>query len=128
MPLAPVTPPGLAPPAANYHHAVLVTGASRWLHTSGIVPARPDGSVPDGVAAQAEVVWENILALLTEADMTTADVVSMVTYVVEGNDLAAVMAVRDRAMAGQRAASTLVLVPSLARPAWLLEIRIVAAR
>jgi hypothetical protein len=38
------------------------------------------------------------------------------------------MAVRDRVMAGHRAASTLVVLPALARPEWLVEIALVAAR
>jgi 2-iminobutanoate/2-iminopropanoate deaminase len=128
VPLEPVSPPGLAPPAANYSHAVVATGVTRWLHTSGVVATRPDGSVPDGVGEQVAVVWENLTAILAEAAMTTADVVSIVTYVVVGHDLAVVMAARDRAMAGQRPASTLVPVPALARPAWLVEIALVAAR
>jgi len=39
-----------------------------------------------------------------------------------------VMAARDRALGGHRAASTLVTVPALARPEWKMEIAIVAAR
>ncbi|MEL7158376.1 MAG: RidA family protein [Actinomycetota bacterium] len=118
---------GLAPPAAAYAHARLTTDARRWLHTSGIVPVAPDGSVPESVADQAEVVWANIGVLLAEADMTVTDVVSVTTYVTPGQDLAAVMAARDRALQGHLAASTLVVVPELARPAWLLEIAVVAA-
>jgi hypothetical protein len=45
-----------------------------------------------------------------------------------GEDLAVVMAARDTALAGTRAASTLVTVPALARPQWKLEITVVAAR
>ena len=37
------------------------------------------------------------------------------------------MAARDAFLGGRRAASTLVTVPSLAQPAWLLEIQVVAA-
>jgi enamine deaminase RidA (YjgF/YER057c/UK114 family) len=124
----PVTPASIAPPAANYAHAVLVRQPSAWLHTSGVVPTAPDGSTPDGIDAQAEVVWSNIAALLAEAGMTTADVVSITTYAVAGQPLAGVMAARDRAMGETRAASTLVTVPALARPEWLMEIAIVAAR
>ena len=127
MSLQPVSPPLLAPPAANYSHAVVVSGASRWVHTSGVVPARPDGSVPEDLAAQAEVVWENLAAILAEARMSMSDVVSVVTYVVQGHDLGVVMAARDRAMAGHRPASTLVPVVGLARPAWLMEVALVAA-
>jgi hypothetical protein len=38
------------------------------------------------------------------------------------------MAERDRAMDGHRAASTLVVLPALARSEWLVEIALVAAR
>ena len=123
-----VAPTTIAPPAARYSHAVLSVGAERLLHTSGVVPIAPDGQVPEGLAEQAEVVWANLGAILAEAGMRTDDVVSMTTYVVQGEELAAVMAVRDRVLGGHLAASTLVVVPSLARPEWRVEIALVAAR
>lgn len=124
----PILPPTMAPPAANYVHAMLSTNASRILHTSGVVPTAPDGSTPADLGDQAEVVWRNIEALLTEADMLISDIVSMTTYVVVDHlaSLGLVMAARDRAMGDHRAASTLVTVPALARPEWQMEIAIVA--
>lgn len=122
-----ISPSAIAPPAANYAHAVLTTGAVRWLHTSGVVPTRPDGSTPDDVDEQAEVVWSNIGAMLAEAGMRPADVVSVTTYVVVGEPLGPIMAARDRFLAGRRAASTLVTVPALAQPQWKMEIAVVAA-
>lgn len=122
-----INPPTIAPPAADYAHAVLTEGASRWLHTAGAVPTRPDGTTPDDVGEQAEVVWQNIAAILAEADMRPADIVSVTTYALVGERLAAVMAARDRFLAGHRTASTLVTVPSLAQPQWKVEIAIVAA-
>ncbi len=124
----PLTPTSIAPPAANYAHAVLVRRPGAWLHTSGVVPTAPDGTTPGAIDDQAEVVWANLQALLAEAGMTTADIVSITTYAVAGQPLAGVMAARDRAMGSTRAASTLVTVPALARPDWLMEIAIVAAR
>ncbi|NBU56180.1 MAG: RidA family protein [Acidimicrobiia bacterium] len=123
-----IVPSSIAPTAANYAHAILTEAPQRLLHTSGVVPIAPDGSVPDGVSAQADVVWANLSAILAEADMSSTDVVSVTTYVVHGEDLAAVMAARDRALGGHRVASTLVTVPALARPEWRLEITLVAAR
>ena len=122
-----VQPPALAPPVANYSHAVLSRAGNRLLHTSGVVPARADGTVPSTIAEQAETVWHNLAAILAAADMGASDVVSVTTYVVAGHDLAAVMAARDRAMAGHRPASTLVVVPALARPEWQVEISLVAS-
>jgi enamine deaminase RidA (YjgF/YER057c/UK114 family) len=124
----PVAPSAVAPPAASYSHAVLSVSPARLLYTSGVVPTAPDGTVPDDLAAQAAVVWANIAAILDEAGMTVRDVVSVTTYVVRGNDLATVMAARDAAMAGHRPASTLVVVPALARPAWRMEVAVVAAQ
>lgn len=122
-----IMPSDIAAPAANYAHARLTTDVSRWLHTSGVVPIAPDGSVPNSLVAQAEVIWGNIAAMLRDAGMSSADVVSVTTYVLPGQDLAPVMAVRDRALGGHLAASTLLIVPELARPQWLMEIAVIAA-
>ena len=54
------------------------------LHTAGVVPVAPDGSVPSTLGEQAEVVWSNIGAILDAAGMEPTDVVSVTTYVVAG--------------------------------------------
>jgi 2-iminobutanoate/2-iminopropanoate deaminase len=126
--MAEIRPADIAAPAANYAHAVLTESASRWLHTSGVVPVAPDGSTPGALADQAALVWSNIAAMLRDADMSPSNVVSVTTYVVVGEDLAPVMVARDAALGDHRAASTLVTVPALARPEWRMEIAVVAAR
>ncbi|MFV0307295.1 MAG: RidA family protein [Desertimonas sp.] len=123
-----IEPAGIAPPAAHYAHAVLVERPGRWLHTSGVVPTAPDGSVPGDLAGQAAQVWANLAAMLTEAEMEPTDVVSVTAYVVAGEPLGPVMAARDAFLGEHRAASTLVTVPALAQPAWRMEVAIVAAR
>ena len=122
-----VMPASIAPPAARYAHAVLSEAPGRLLHVSGVVPVAPDGTVPDDIGDQATVVWANIAAILAEAAMAITDVVSITTYVVAGHELAPVMAARDVACAGHLVASTLVTVPALVRPEWLVEIAVVAA-
>ena len=123
-----IAPADIAPPAAAYAHAVLSEAPARLLHTAGVVPVHPDGTVPEDLADQADVVWANIGAILAAADMGPADIVSMTTYVVVGEHFGPVMAARDRFMGGSLAASTLVTVPALARPEWRVEIALVAAR
>jgi len=125
-----IAPADIAPPASNYAHAVLSEAAGKLLHISGVVATRPDGSVADDVADQAAVIWSNIAAILAEAGMVMTDIVSITTYVVVDfmACLPEVMAARNEAMGGHRAASTLVTVPALARPAWKMEIAVVAAR
>jgi len=123
-------PATVAPPAANYAHAVLSEAPEKLLHTSGVVPIARDGSTPADIGLQAEVVWANIGAMLAEAGMGFDDVVSVTTYVVvdQLDALGQVMAARDASLGNHRAASTLVTVPALARPEWLMEIAVVAAR
>ena len=111
---------------ANYAHAVLSEQPGRILHTSGVVPIAPDGTVPVAVGEQAAAVWGNLAAILEEAEMSVTDIVAVTAYVVVGADLGVIMAARDSALGGHLAASTLVTVPALARPEWLVEISIVA--
>ncbi len=123
-----VAPKQIAPAAARYAHAVETTDAQKWLHTSGVVPIRPDGSVADDIGEQAATIWGNISAMLTDAQLEASDIVSVTTYVTVGQDLDAVMAERDHFLDGHLAASTLVVVPELAHPAWKVEIAVIAAR
>lgn len=121
-----IAPSSLAPTAARYAHAVVSIDPARILHTSGIVPIAADGTVPESLEEQADLVWGNIRAIVHDAQMQIEDIVSVTTYVVHGEDLATVMAARDRALAGHLAASTLVTVPALARSEWRMEIAVVA--
>ena len=122
-----VRPSTIAPPVANFAHAIVTEGVSRWLHTSGVVPMRPDGSVPPGIEEQAELVWSSLRVLVIQARMRPIDIVSVTTYVVDGESLEPVMAARDAFMGRHRSASTLIVVPRLARPEWKLEISLIAA-
>ena len=131
MGISEIRPESMAPPAAQYAHAVAVDGAQRLVFTSGVVPTMPDGTVPAGVEGQVRVVWANLLNILREAGLGVTDIASITTYVVAADDLserlASVMSVRDEVMNGHRAASTLVTVPALARAEWQVEISLVAA-
>ncbi len=127
-----IRPDHMAPPAANYAHAVKVEGPKSFIFTSGVVPTMPDGTVPSSIEGQARVVWANIMERLRAGDMTISHIASITTYVVMSDQLkeqlALVMAVRDEVLGGHRAASTLVTVPALARAEWLMEISVVAAK
>ena len=125
----------MAAPAAAYAHGVHVPAGYECVVTSGVVPTRRDGSVPTNIGEQARVVWQNILAILAEGKMSARDIISVTTYVVYTSDssematrLKLVMVARDAALNGHLAASTLVTVPALARPEWLMEISVLAAK
>lgn len=114
-------------PVAAYSHGAVVTAGERVLHTAGTVATRPDGSIADTVGEQAAEVWRSLAAICAEAGMSLQDTVSYTTYVVLGNELGPVMAARDVALCGHGAASTLIVVPALARPEWKVEIALIAS-
>lgn len=124
----PVLPETIAPPAARYAHAVHSPAGAELLHSAGVVPVSPDGSVPEGVRDQATVVWANIHAILHHAGFAATDLVAVTTYVVPDQDLDAVMAARSAYLGHHLVASTLVVVAALVRPEWKVEIAVVAAR
>ena len=130
-----LSPVEMAAPAAQYAHGLHVPAGFELVVTSGVVPTRKDGSVPSTIAEQAGVVWQNIASILKEGGMSLGDVISVTTYVVNSPNsaeleqkLKSVMAARDAALNGHRAASTLVTVPALAKPEWLMEISVLAAK
>jgi 2-iminobutanoate/2-iminopropanoate deaminase len=123
-----ITPAGIHPPAANYSHATEVPPNARWLYLSGQVGIAPDGTIPDDAAAQAEICFANIGAILREAGMTQADLVRITTYLVDLRDRAACMAVRDRFVGSPPPASTFLVISALANPRYRIEVEAVAAK
>ena len=123
-----ITPTDIAPPAANYSHATEVAPNARWLYLSGQVGVAADGTIPDDTAAQAEICFGNIEAILRNAGMGPGDLVRLTTYLVDLDDRAAYMAVRDRHVGSPPPASTLLVISGLANPRFRIEVEAVAAK
>ncbi len=71
-------PEGAPPPSAPYTPVIKV-GETVWV--SGNVPYGPDGQIHgDDVAAQTEVVFDNLEASLKAAGATLADVVKVTAH------------------------------------------------
>jgi enamine deaminase RidA (YjgF/YER057c/UK114 family) len=61
-----VKPRGTAPPYSRHAHGMLSGPGCRWLHVSGQVRVRPDGTMAPTPQAQLEQAFENVLAVLRE--------------------------------------------------------------
>ena len=121
-------PAGIAGPFGHYDHGVEAVDVSRLLHVSGQVGTDPDGSVPEDVAAQIEIVWNNIEAVLAEAGMTPANIVRTITYMLDADYVPLLAAARRQHLgADHKAASTTIVVAGLVKPEWKVEIDAVAA-
>jgi len=121
------TPASVAAPFGPYSHAVEVPEGSRLLYISGEVGVRPDETVPDGIEAQAAACWQNIIAILADAEMGVQDLVKITTYLVRPEDVAAAGAARAKHFGDARPGSATIIVKALVNPSWLIEIEAVAA-
>lgn len=106
-----------------------VTSTGRTLvHLSGQVAWDAEGNLtgPGDHAAQAAKIAENITTVLAAANATWADIVKETIYVVDYRPelVPAIFAALRR---GPAPASTLVPVPALFQPGYLIEVEVIAA-
>lgn len=121
-------PSGVAAPLGAYSHGIEVPPNARWLYIAGQVGIAPDGKVGDTFARQAELVWQNILAILKSAGMGPEDLVKVNTYLTRPQDMAESRTARAKALGNARPASTLVVISALAAPEYLIEVEAHAAK
>lgn len=122
-------PKTIAPPQGKYQMAIEVPAAARTLHISGQVGVLPDGTLAKGFDAQADAVWANLKAVLAEAGMTFDDLVKVTIILVDKAHIGPSRDARERALGThRRPASTLLVIPALASPDYLIEIEAVAAK
>ena len=117
-----------APLLPTYSNGIEVPPNARWLYSAGLVGVDKDGKVVSGFDNQAETIWKSLTALLANADMSVSDIVKMTAYVVHGQDMKGYGAIRKKYLGDHRPASTMITVPALLSPDYLLEVEIVAAK
>lgn len=124
-----LTPKAIAPPFARYAHGVEVPAGYALVFTSGQLGLTESGSVPEDEAAQADICFGNIDAILGEAGAKRADVVRINAFVTDRSYMAGYMAARDRWLAdvSRLPASTLMIVNGFTRAEFKVEIEVIAA-
>jgi 2-iminobutanoate/2-iminopropanoate deaminase len=116
---------GIAPPKAHYSHGIV--GSGTWLFVAGQLPVDRDGAiVPGGASEQAAQVLDNLQAVVEAAGGTLSDVVKTTVFLTDLANRGAVGQVRQRYFTTAPPANTLLVVSSLADPAYLVEIEAIA--
>jgi enamine deaminase RidA (YjgF/YER057c/UK114 family) len=121
-----LNPRGVHAPVGPYSHTASVPAGAQIIFLAGQVGMRRDGSIPDRFAEQAEVTFENVRACLAAHGLGVDAVVKLGVFVLPGQDLQLLRAIREKHFGAHRPTSTTVYVPQLASPAFLLEIEAVA--
>jgi 2-iminobutanoate/2-iminopropanoate deaminase len=122
-----INPPSVSV-SPRYSAGVEIPTPQRWLFISGQVGRDQDTNIPDGIEAQADLAWRNVLEVLKAAGMTVEDIVDHTTYLVGRENNAGFDEVRNKYMGALRPASTKIYVAGLAHPKMLCEIQAVAAK
>jgi len=123
----PLSPSTIHPPFSAYSNGVEVPAGQKLVFCSGQLGIAADGTIPEGAAAQAELCFDNIAAILAESGLGLPDVARINAYVTGREHLPAYMEVRNRRFAAPLPASTLMIVSGFARPEFVVEIEVVAA-
>lgn len=123
-----VNPKTIPDPIGTYSHAIEVPPNARWLHISGQIGVRADGSIAPTFEEQAGIVWDNIVKILADAGMTPRDLVKITNYVTTLEHFGAYAAIRAKALGDARPASTALLVGALVKPELMVEVEAVAAK
>ncbi|MGE0828750.1 MAG: RidA family protein [Hyphomonadaceae bacterium] len=123
-----INPPDVHVPKGLYSHGVLLPAGADILFVAGQIGARLDGSWPQSIGEQADLAFANLLAVLAAAGMEAGHIVKLNTYIVKGQDGAAVRAAREQHLGAHRPASTAVYVAALVHPEWKVEIEAIAAK
>ncbi len=124
-----VVPEGIYAPTWDFSQAVKVVNPGSLVYLSGIMGYRPDGTMPEGIVAQSEQLWQNLAAVMAAAGGSLADIIKVTVYVGEDylDHRAELRAVRSQYFAEPFPASTLVQVAGFANPEYLIEVEAVAA-
>lgn len=122
-----INPPGI-PASPAYHHGALANGVKDVLFISGQVGMKEDGSVAEGVAAQAEQAMKNMTAVLEAADMDISNVAKFTIFVTDAAHTPEVVQAATPYWRVPSPAVTLLVIKGLASPALLVEIEAIAVR
>ncbi len=128
MPFTKLNPASIRAPFAAYSHGIAVPAGARLVFASGQLGVGPDDVIPEDVEAQTVLCFENIKAILGEAQMTLQDVVRFNAYVTERAYFPVYGRVRSRYVTGDAFASALVIVSGFTRPEFKVEVEVTAAR
>jgi 2-iminobutanoate/2-iminopropanoate deaminase len=113
-------------PAGGYSQGVEIAGFQRLVFISGQIPETVTGEVPTDFPSQARLVWHNLIAQLTAANMSVANLVKVTVFLSARDYALANREIRQEVLGSHSPALT-VIIAGIFDEKWLLEIEAVAA-
>ena len=88
-------PETIHPPIGAYAHAIEVPESAKTMFIAGQVGIDIDGNVPADFAAQADLAWQNLMAILEFNGMRMKDVVKITHFLTDAANLPAYNEVQE---------------------------------
>ena len=103
-------------------HGVLTSAGHKRLVVSALPGVRPDGTLPEGLVAQAEQAFDNLAHLIEIAGLKRDDIVSIAAYVAASGAKAMLHRIAAAKLGGLRPATAVRQVVSLSQAGCMVEI------
>ena len=121
-----IDPPELGPGHPAYANIIKVSlGEVDLITIAGQVATRPNGEIPESLEEQVDLVFSKVQACLAAVGARVQDLTRLVYYMVEYDGIATREYMIKKMIAflnGHRPASCLLVVKSLSKPEFKLEI------
>ena len=103
-------------------HGALTASNARRLVVSALPGLRPDGSMPEGLEAQAEQAFDNLAAMIAASGLRREDIISVAAYVAAPGAKALIHRVAAARLGGFRPTTAVRHVVSLSQAGSEIEL------
>jgi 2-iminobutanoate/2-iminopropanoate deaminase len=119
---------GVNPTGGRFSQVGEIAPNARLFYLAGQTAGRPDGACAADFKSQAEQVYKNISDVLKGCGLGLNNIVKTTTYLLNPDDMAVWRDVQKQALGDIKPASTLLFISRLARPEYLIEVDVIAAK
>ena len=123
-----INPDTVIKPMSSYAQGVVHAAGGERIVVSGQLGVLPDGTVEEGLEAQMERAWTNVLNVMAAAGFEVTHMTRATIYVTVPGQVLVYRKVRDKMLNGHLCANTYLEIAGLAGPDFLVEIEEEAVR
>jgi len=119
---------GVNPTGGRFSQVGEIGPNARLFYLAGQTAGRPDGTCAADFKGQAEQVYKNIIDILRGSGLSLNNIVKTTTFLINPDDMDVWRDVQKQAFGDIKPASTLLFISRLARPEFLIEVDVIAAK
>ena len=115
-------------PPSNYAQGIVHSASAERIVIAGQLGLRPDGVPEDGLEAQMERAWRNVLGVMAAGGFEPKHLIRAVIYCTVPGQVAVYRRIRDEVLDGHLCVCTYIEIAGLTAPEHLVEIEAEAVK